>query len=90
VGFVKLLRLTSAIGVAYYDDQQIGSLYDVFQHCGNSLGKSPARSSAKSARMIRGWPSCDRNWPSFELMMVMQAEPTQAVRQRANCRTCAK
>ena len=31
---VKLLRSTSANGVASYDDYQNDSLWDVFQHCG--------------------------------------------------------
>jgi hypothetical protein len=53
VGFVKVLRSTSASGVANYDDYQTNGLTDVFQHCGSSLIKIRAGSSSKSGHLYR-------------------------------------
>jgi hypothetical protein len=39
---VKLLRSTSANGVAGYNDDDNDCLCDVFQHCKNTLQKRPA------------------------------------------------
>ena len=41
MGFVKVLRSTSASGVANYDDYQTNGLTDVFQHCGGKFSQFP-------------------------------------------------
>ena len=63
VGFVKLLRSTSAAGVANYDDYQNDSLTDVFQHCGHNLLSVPCPVKFECVKAPAKF-NAHNNWPA--------------------------